>query len=74
MTAAHPSTPTGEPMISPRQAADSLQLPRYWFANPQLRARYRIPHYLLVGLVRFRLSELIAWASQRSISAGQIHA
>ena len=58
-------------MISPRQAADSLQLLRYWFANPQLRARYRIPHYLLVGLVRYRLSELIAWASQRAISTGE---
>jgi hypothetical protein len=55
-------------MISPRQASESLQLPRYWFSNPTLRARYRIPHYLLVGLVRFRLSELIAWASQRAIS------
>lgn len=58
-------------MISPRQAADSLQLPRYWFANPQLRARYRIPHYLLVGLVCFRLSERIAWASQRAILTGE---
>jgi len=71
MTAAHPSTPTGEPMISPRQAADSLQLLRYWFTNPQLRARYRIPHDLLVGLGRFRLSERIAWASQRAISTGE---
>ena len=71
MTGLSPSTPTGEPMISPRQAADSLQLPLYWFANPKLRARYRIPHYLLVGLVRFRLSELIAWASQRAIATGE---
>jgi hypothetical protein len=63
-------------MISPRQAADSLQLPRYWFSNPQLRARHRIPHYLLLGIVRFRLSELIAWASQRAISTSseQTHA
>ena len=58
-------------MISPRQAADSLLLLRYWFANPQLRARYRIPHYLLVGLVRFRLSERIACVSQRAISTGE---
>ena len=55
-------------MLSPRQAAELLPLPRYWFTNPQLRTRHRIPHYLLVGLVRYRLSELIAWASQRAIS------
>jgi hypothetical protein len=68
MTEFHHSTTHIEPMISGRAAADSLQLPRYWFSNPKLRARYRIPHYRLVGLVRFRLSELIAWASQRAIS------
>ena len=54
-------------MISARAAAAALQLPRYWFTNPKLRARHRIPHYRLVGLVRFRLSELIAWAARRSV-------
>jgi hypothetical protein len=58
-------------MLSPRQAAELLPLPRYWFTNPQLRARHRIPHYLLVGLVRYRLPELIAWASQRAIPTGE---
>jgi len=60
-----------EPMVSPRQAADLLPLPRYWFSNPKLRARYRIPHYQLVGLVRFRPSELTAWASQRAVPTGE---
>jgi hypothetical protein len=59
---------TDEDMVSPRQSAELLPFPRYWFTSPQLRARYRIPHYRLVGLVRFRLPELIAWASQRAIS------
>ena len=62
---------TDEAMVSPRQAAELLPLPRYWFTNPQLRARYRMPHYLLVGLVRFRLSELTTWASQRAIPTGE---
>lgn len=60
-----------ETMVSPRQAADLMPLPRYWFTSPQLRARYRMPHYLLVGLVRFRLSELTTWASQRAIPTGE---
>jgi hypothetical protein len=36
---------TDEAMVSPRQAAELLPLPRYWFTSPQLRARYRMPHY-----------------------------
>ena len=62
---------TNEAMVSPRQSAELLPLPRYWFTSPQLRARYRTPHYLLVGLVRFHLSELTAWASQCAISTGE---
>lgn len=52
-----------EPMIDAKQAAASLRLPYYWFADPAMRNKYRIPHYLLGGLVRYRLSELSAWAA-----------
>jgi len=52
----------GEPMIDAKQAAAALRLPYYWFADHAMRAKYRIPHYLLGGLVRYRLSELTAWA------------
>jgi hypothetical protein len=53
-----------EPMINAHQAAAALGLPAYWFADPKQRAKYRIPHYRLVGRVRFRLSELTAWSAR----------
>ena len=60
-------TVTGpEPMIDAKQAASALRLPYYWFADPAMRARYRIPHYLIGALVRYRASELSAWAARNS--------
>lgn len=54
---------TDASMIDAKQAATALRLPYYWFADHNMRTKYRIPHYLLGGLVRYRLSELIAWAA-----------
>ena len=51
-------------MIDAKKASAALQLPYYWFADQHMRRRYRIPHYLLGGLVRYRLDELIAWAQR----------
>ena len=55
-----------EPMIDAKQAACALRLPLYWFGDPKMRAKHRIPHYLLGGLVRFRMNELSGWAAQSS--------
>ena len=44
-----------EPMIDAKQAAAALRLPYYWFADHAMRTKYRIPHYLMGGLVRYRL-------------------
>lgn len=55
-----------EPMIDAKQAACALRLPLYWFADPKMRAKHRIPHYLLGGLVRFRRNELSKWAENSS--------
>ena len=57
---------TDEPMVDAKQAAAALRLPYYWFSDPSMRARYRIPHYLLDGLVRYRMSELSAWTSSNA--------
>jgi hypothetical protein len=38
-----------------------LRLPYYWFADPAMRQRYRIPHYQIGALIRYRLSELSIW-------------
>ena len=55
-----------EPMIDAKQAACALRLPLYWFGDPKMRAKHRIPHYLLGGLVRFRMNELSVWAAHSS--------
>ncbi|AAU91237.1 conserved hypothetical protein [Methylococcus capsulatus str. Bath] len=61
----------GEPMIDAKQAAAALRLPYYWFADHAMRSKYRIPHYLLGGLVRYRLSELSAWAARSAAVQGR---
>ena len=55
-----------ETMIYAKQAACALRLPLYWFGDPKMRAKHRIPHYLLGGLIRFRMHELSSWAAQSS--------
>jgi hypothetical protein len=60
-----------EPMIDAKQAAAALRLPYYWFADHAMRTKYRIPHYLMGGLVRYRLSELSAWAARSTAVQGR---
>ena len=57
-------------MIDAKQAAAALRLPYYWFADHAMRSKYRIPHYLLGGLVRYRMSELSAWAASSKAPQG----
>ncbi len=52
---------TAEPMIDAREASYAMNLPYYWFADQRMRALKRIPHYVLCGSLRFRLSELQRW-------------
>ena len=60
-----------DPMIDAKQAAAALRLPYYWFADHAMRSKYRIPHYLMGGLVRYRLSDLSAWAARSSAVQGR---
>ncbi|CAM5220320.1 hypothetical protein CDEF62S_00622 [Castellaniella defragrans] len=57
-----------EPMIDGREASTALCLPFYWFNDRAMRTRFRIPHYLMGGLVRYRLSELLAWAKRNNVN------
>ncbi len=57
-----------EPMIDAKQAACALRLPLYWFGDPKMRSKHRIPHYLLGGLVRFRMLELSVWAASSNVA------
>ena len=66
-----PFTGGVEPMIDAKQAAAALRLPYYWFADPQMRSKYKIPHYLIGGLVRYRSSELHAWAARGNVMQGR---
>ena len=69
-----PNTPTPEEietMSDAHQASSALSLPYYWFADPRMRTKFRIPHYLLGGLVRFRMSELFHWAAQSNVVQGR---
>jgi len=58
-------------MIDAKQAAAALRLPYYWFADRCMRSKYRIPHYLMGGLVRYRLPELAAWAARSNAAQGR---
>ena len=51
-----------EPMVGARHAAHLLNLPLYYFTKPRCRASKCIPHYRVGQMVRFRMSELMAWA------------
>ena len=67
----HTQPATGvEPMIDAKQAAAALRLPYYWFADHAMRSKYKIPHYLMGGLVRYRPSELSAWAARSTAAQG----
>lgn len=55
-----------ESMIDAKEAACALRLPLYWFADPRMRAKHRIPHYLLGNSVRFRANELSSWAANNN--------
>jgi len=71
MTDTNTLTNAIEPMIDAKQAAAALRLPYYWFADHAMRSKYRIPHYLMCGLVRYRLSELSAWATRSTAVQGR---
>lgn len=53
---------TAEPMVNGKHAAAALQVPYYWFSAATMRNKLRIPHYVLGGVIRYRLSELTCWA------------
>ena len=60
-----------EPMIDAKQAAAALRLPYYWFADHAMRSKYRIPHYLMGGQERNRLSELTPSAARTTAEQGR---
>ena len=62
MNHSYSQAPAAEPMVGARQAAHLMNLPPYYFTKPRCRVSKRIPHYRVGQMVRFRMSELTAWA------------
>ena len=54
----------GERLIDAREAALALNLPLYWLTHAKERRRLGLPHYRVGKLLRFKLSELIAWMEE----------
>jgi hypothetical protein len=55
----------GERLIDAREAALALNLPHYWLTHAKERRRLRLPHFRVGKLLRFKLSELMAWMEER---------
>jgi hypothetical protein len=58
----------GERLIDAREAAHALNLPLYWLTHAKERRRLRLPHYRVGKLLRFKLTELIAWMQDAQAS------
>ena len=61
-----------EPFVDARQAAYTMNLPMYYLTNAAQRTKFRIPHYRIGRMVRFKLSELAAWQTHCSETASGI--
>lgn len=62
-----PADLVGEGMIDAREASFALRLPYYWFSDQAMRKAKRIPHYVIGGLIRYRISELNAWVQTATV-------
>lgn len=62
MNHSYSQAPAAEPMVGARQAAHLMNLPPYYFTKPRCRVSKCIPHYRVGQMIRFRMSELTAWA------------
>ena len=64
MTGHLPEPPAVEPLVDARFAARALNLPLYYLTKPRSRALGQVPCYRIGRSIRFRLSELDAWAAR----------
>ncbi len=56
-----------ERLVDAREAAHRLNLQMYLLTHPKERQRWRIPHYRVGKLVRFKLGELLAWMESQQM-------
>lgn len=55
-----------ERLVDAREAAFCLKLPMYLLTNPKDRQRLGLPHYRVGKMVRFKVSELMAWMQAKA--------
>ncbi|MFY9138795.1 DNA-binding protein [Zwartia sp.] len=50
-----------ERLVDARKAAHCINLPLYLLSHPKERQRIGVPHYRVGKMIRFKVSELMAW-------------
>ena len=55
-----------ERLVDAREAAYCLKVPIYLLTHPKERERLGLPHYRVGKMVRFKVSELLAWMQAKA--------
>lgn len=55
-----------ERLVDAREAAFCLKVPIYLLTQPKERQRLGLPHYRVGKMVRFKVSELMAWMQAKA--------
>ncbi len=55
-----------ERLVDAREAAYCLKVPIYLLTHPKERQRIGLPHYRVGKMVRFKVSELMAWMQAKA--------
>jgi predicted Zn-dependent protease len=55
-----------ERLVDAREAAYCLKVPIYLLTHPKERQRLSLPHYRVGKMVRFKVSELMAWMQAKA--------
>ena len=55
-----------ERLVDAREAAFCLKVPIYLLTHPKERQRLGLPHYRVGKMVRFKVSELMAWMQAKA--------
>ncbi len=53
-------------LVDAREAAYCLKVPIYLLTHPKERQRLGLPHYRVGKMVRFKVSELMAWMQAKA--------
>ena len=55
-----------ERLVDAREAAYCLKVPIYLLTHPKERERLGLPHYRVGKMVRFKVSEVMAWMQAKA--------